>query len=131
MVTLLVELAILCAALLFISYPLYRREQAGAAGLALSESDFSDLLYRKEAVYTALKDLDFDHSTGKIDDADYHSIKASLEGEAISLLERIENFEKGVQPAGAKPASTARFCPSCGAETQKTHRFCASCGAKL
>ncbi|HEB73456.1 MAG TPA: hypothetical protein ENI77_12665, partial [Nitrospirae bacterium] len=90
----LVELALLIATLLFIAYPLYKRDSAAVAGQALTESDYSDLLYRKEAAYTALIDLEFDYKTGKIDDNDYKTMKTGMESEAIDLLKRADEFEK-------------------------------------
>ena len=125
---LLFEIALAGAALLVIAWPLMREETAEAQGAILTESDFSDLLFRRDAAYTALKDLDFDFRTGKIDEADYHSLKTELETEALALLERIERGGQSPKPS-TRPAG--RFCPACGLPAQETHRFCSSCGAKL
>ena len=39
---------------------------------------------RKEAVYENLRDLNFEYKAGKFPDADYQSMKASLEEEAAA-----------------------------------------------
>ncbi|VAX19743.1 hypothetical protein MNBD_NITROSPINAE03-1777 [hydrothermal vent metagenome] len=139
----LVELALLIATLLFIAYPLYRRDSAAVSGQTLTESDYSDLLYRKEAAYTALIDLEFDYKTGKIDDNDYKTMKSSMETEAINLLKRVDAHEKGssiptvpasssVSSSRTVPESDAKhFCPNCGSAVAKEHKFCVECGTGL
>ncbi len=133
----LVELALLIATLLFIAYPLYRRDSAVVSGQTLTESDYSDLLYRKEAAYTALIDLEFDYKTGKIDDNDYKTMKSSMETEAIDLLKRVDDHEKGRSSRAVSSSSaitesdTKRFCPDCGSAVAKDHKFCVECGAGL
>ncbi len=130
-----IELAILAIAMFVIAYPLYRDKLADASGATLTESEYSDLLYKKEAAYIALTDLDFDHKTGKINDSDYESVKAQLEADAIILLDQIENFDKGNRsPETTEDASAGnsetKFCHQCGASIKEEHKFCSSCGAK-
>jgi len=133
----LVELALLIATLLFIAYPLYKRDSAAVSGQTLTESDYSDLLYRKEAAYTALIDLEFDYKTGKIDDIDYKTMKSSMETEAIDLLKKADEFEKErsiqtVSTGSAVPESDAkRLCSNCGSVVAKENKFCAECGARI
>jgi len=49
---------------------------------------------RKDAVYENLRDLNFEYSAGKLPDADYQSLKASLEDEAAILLAEIDRLER-------------------------------------
>jgi len=53
---------------------------------------------RKDAVYENLRDLNFEYKAGKVPDADYQSLKSSLQDEAAALLAEIERIE-------AKPAA--------------------------
>lgn len=53
----------------------------------------SYLRERKEAVYENLRDLNFEYKAGKVPDADYQSLKASLEDEAARLLAEIARLE--------------------------------------
>jgi hypothetical protein len=63
----------------------------------------SYLRERKEAVYENLRDLNFEYRAGKVPDADYHSLKTSLEDEAATLLAEIARLEAGdVAPRKAK-----------------------------
>jgi hypothetical protein len=50
---------------------------------------------RKEVVYDNLRDLNFEYKAGKVPDADYQSLKASLEDEAASILAEIARLEEG------------------------------------
>ena len=48
---------------------------------------------RKDAVYENLRDLNFEYKAGKVPDADYHSLKSSLQDEATTLLAEIARLE--------------------------------------
>ena len=54
---------------------------------------------RKDAVYENLRDLIFEYKAGKLPDADYQSLKASLQDEAATLLAEIARLEKNPPPA--------------------------------
>lgn len=56
---------------------------------------------RKDAVYENLRDLNFEYKAGKVPDADYHSLKSSMQDEAATLLAEIARLE-------AKAASAPR-----------------------
>lgn len=48
---------------------------------------------RKDVVYENLRDLNFEHKAGKLSDADYENLRASLETEAAAILGEIERLE--------------------------------------
>jgi hypothetical protein len=56
---------------------------------------------RKEAVYENLRDLNFEYKAGKVPDADYQSMKGSLEDEAAAILAEIAQLES-VAVSGAR-----------------------------
>ena len=58
----------------------------------------SYLRERKEAVYENLRDLNFEYKAGKVPDADYVSLKSSLQDEAATLLAEIARLEKNFAP---------------------------------
>lgn len=62
----------------------------------------SYLRERKDAVYENLRDLNFEYSAGKIPDADYRSLKTSLQDEAAALLAEIARLEENALPRKAK-----------------------------
>jgi hypothetical protein len=53
---------------------------------------------RKDAVYENLRDLNFEYNAGKVPDADYASLKSSLQDEAATLLAEIARLEKNPAP---------------------------------
>ena len=53
---------------------------------------------RKDAVYENLRDLNFEHKAGKVPDADYASLKSSLQDEAATLLAEISRLENSSAP---------------------------------
>ena len=58
----------------------------------------SYLRERKDAVYENLRDLNFEYKAGKVPDADYVSLKSSLQDEAATLLAEITRLEKNPAP---------------------------------
>ncbi len=60
----------------------------------------SYLRERKDAVYENLRDLNFEFKAGKIPEADYESLRASLQDEAATLLAEIARLEA---PASSSP----------------------------
>ena len=52
---------------------------------------------RKDVVYENLRDLNFEHKAGKIPEADYVSMKNSLEEEAAAILAEISRLEQGTR----------------------------------
>jgi hypothetical protein len=53
---------------------------------------------RKDAVYENLRDLNFEYKAGKVPDADYTSLKSSLQDEAATILAEITRLETNPQP---------------------------------
>jgi hypothetical protein len=57
---------------------------------------------RKDAVYENLRDLNFEYKAGKVPDADYASLKTSLQDEAATILAEIARLENPA-PASGRP----------------------------
>jgi len=90
-------LLLTAAALLYIFYlpaKLYFGPEKTRAGY---------LRERKDVVYENLRDLNFEYQAGKVPDADYQSLKSSLQDEAAALLAEIARLEgKAGAPQKAK-----------------------------
>jgi hypothetical protein len=77
----------------------------------------------RESIYSAIRDLEHDHETGKIADADYAAMRDELRARAVDLLRR---ERQGAVDAEASVASPR--CAACGSELRTTDRFCSHCG---
>ena len=73
----------------------------GKLYLGPEKTRLSYLRERKEAVYENLRDLNFEYKAGKVPDADYLSLKASLEEEAAAVLAEIARLEEAAQAAAS------------------------------
>ena len=54
---------------------------------------------RKESVYENLRDLNFEYKAGKVPDADYQSMRNSLEEEAAAIMAEISRLEQAAGQA--------------------------------
>ncbi|HVI10597.1 MAG TPA: hypothetical protein VND65_20075 [Candidatus Binatia bacterium] len=57
---------------------------------------------RKDAVYENLRDLNFEYKAGKVPDADYASLKSSLQDEAAAILAELTRLEAPAPSKGAR-----------------------------
>jgi hypothetical protein len=81
------------AVVAFIGYPLVKEQLPAEAEAELSE-EAEELYRRKEATYSALKELEFDFKTGKLSETDYHELEERYRSEAVEVLEAIDLLEK-------------------------------------
>jgi hypothetical protein len=58
---------------------------------------------RKEVIYENLRDLNFEYKAGKFPDADYQTMKASMEEEAAAVLAEIARLEEAARLAFGNP----------------------------
>ena len=80
----------------------------------------------RESIYSAIRDLEHDHETGKIAEADYTAMSEELRARAIDLLRRERE-----SVAAAERTAAPSHCGGCGAEVRDTDRFCSRCGRAL
>lgn len=57
------------------------------------------LYERKEQTFENLRDLNFEYKAGKLSDADFSSMRESMEQEAANLLAEIERLEQESGPS--------------------------------
>jgi hypothetical protein len=123
-------------AVAFLGGPL-RREDGAAGGEPERLDDPVEDAARSErdAVYAALRDLEHDHETAKVSDADYAVMRQELRARAAALLRAEGEAERRVPAArathAAPPAPEAPACRACGAAARAGDRVCARCGAAL
>jgi len=88
-----------CAAAAFVLAPLRRPGTAPAW-----EGERERLLHAREAAYRALREIELDRDTGKLDDADYAALRARYQAEAVAVLRRLDALATTdrAAPAGAE-----------------------------
>jgi len=81
------------AAAWFVIAPLLRRDAAEAERIGAAKSEERDLRSRHEMLLAALKDLEDDRATGKIDDADYAHLHGDLTSQAVAVLKQLDALD--------------------------------------
>ena len=102
------------------------------------DEHLQELRSRRDAIYSAIEELELDFKSGTLAEEDYRDLETSYTREANSLLKDIDALEKATavedeierQVRQARQAP-ALLCPRCGARYLKGDRFCSRCGASL
>ena len=139
-------------ALAFVLYPVFFGVKAQAIFIAPARLNEGD------SAVMALREIEFDHATGKLSEVDYGELKARYTREAIASMRRQQKraaSEEGAADAsgitvaedeieaavrayraehpacdvhGVRPEPDAIFCSECG---RYLHNGCAACGAPV
>jgi hypothetical protein len=92
-VAVMLALALAVACVVFVARP-FLRDPAPAndrlAELSSAERERVHLAEERDRALAALKELEFDHRTGKISDADYHELVGPLRQQAAEALRALE-----------------------------------------
>ena len=96
MIWLILCLALAAASLFYVFY------LPGKLFLGPEKTRAGYLRERKDAVYENLRDLNFEYKAGKVPDADYTSLKSSLQDEAATILAEITRLENPAPPRGSR-----------------------------
>ncbi len=132
---------VVAAVLLFIMQPVVKGLHAS---LEREDDELTETEARKRVALLALRDVEYDFLAGKLDEADYRSLKSQLTAEALAALEA----DEAARGAGAGgPAADADLeseiarvraglrsgvvCADCGFANEKGSRFCSACGHAL
>ena len=108
---------LLCLAILaWLLLPVVREASGAAASLSDERSELQDLYVQREGAYATLKELDFDHETGKLIEEDYRELRARYSDEAVRILQRIDELEAAASktkpaPKSGRPAQASPHAP--------------------
>ena len=92
MVAVLLLILLVMLAVLFVVVPLLRTTGIEEWHAATAEQlRRIELRERRDAAYVALRELELDHDTGKLDDQDYAAATAELRAEAMAALAALED----------------------------------------
>lgn len=121
--------------------PLVTRWEAGER-----EQRISALLAERDRVLTALQELEFDFSLGKVTAERYAPQRAALVNSGAQTLRELDELQGSLPKAEENPEEDeldvliarhrqqrktegARTCAKCGAVIRPSDRFCSKCGS--
>ncbi len=129
---------------LFLLLPILRGESASLERFA---GELTDAEARKRAALRALRDVDYDYHTGKLDDSDYRELKTSLSHDALLAIGKVEAENRGDRRVDAATVTDEQLeaeiararvglkegwvCNDCAHGNVQGSRFCAMCGGRL
>jgi hypothetical protein len=115
MTAMIVGTALAILALCFVLYPLFR-EPLGMAPARASAGSVTGVT----TAVDALREIEFDHVTGKLSDTDYAELKSSYTQSAVTAMR-----------GDAADAATRTICAQCGPRPEPDAAFCSECGNAL
>ncbi len=101
-------LAVMAAVAWIVLRPLLRGQVPGGTHERAERVHLQDLLVAKEATYTALREIEFDHLTHKLSEEDYQALRSQYRAQAIQLLKEIDVLQAGAQPGKQRPHRSSR-----------------------
>lgn len=127
------------AVILYVVGPILTGKQAR---VRRNESEFTDAEAWKLVTLRALRDVEYDYHTGKLDEGDYVALRNELTAEAAQALRRAELGDAPADVRGSDAVeaeilalrATLREvvpCAACAHSNPPGSRFCARCGVAL
>jgi cytochrome c-type biogenesis protein CcmI len=105
MAVLYIGVALVAAAVvLFILQPVVKGIHAS---LEREDDELTETEARKRVALLALRDVEYDFLSGKLDEDDYRSLKAELTAEALAALEADEQAKQTTRPVGSSAPGAA------------------------
>ncbi|GMT43939.1 MAG: hypothetical protein IEMM0003_0758 [bacterium] len=87
--------AIIVIVLIALGYPLFYGKLKEVPVETYMNRRLDELLSRKEALYSAIKELDFDFKTNKLSEEDYKELKERYRRDALLILKEIDEVREG------------------------------------
>jgi len=126
------------AVVLFLLQPLLTGQKAS---LVREDDEMTDAEARRRVKLLALRDVEYDYATGKLDESDYRELRRELSAEALAALDEVERESAGRDERDEAIEAEIRrvreglgdgtTCEACGHRNPGGSRFCSICGASL
>lgn len=133
------------AVVLYVVQPVFSGERAPLASL---DEEFTEAEARRHLTLVALRDVEYDYATGKVDERDYRRLRDELAREALDALQEVrrsrEQAEDPPPPQDTLADDLEReiaayraalragtLCGRCGSPNPEGALFCAACGIRL
>ena len=125
-----VGFALFVASLAYVSLPFRQKRLKTTSGASAHTPQKG----QRDAVLSALRELDFDFKTGKVSEEDYQPLRTQLMAEAAQYIEMEkkgdDQLEEMIQARRAVKQQGSK-CPHCEAPVQAGQRFCSKCGSAV
>lgn len=90
---LLASLIVTVLVIVWVAMPLFRKDRGSASDVLLVQKQRERLLVYYERVLTNIRDLDEDHSTGKMSTEDYETERESWVQQGIQILKALDQIQ--------------------------------------
>jgi zinc-ribbon domain len=118
----------------FVAWPFFVRPAENPEA-GTPEAQLTPLERQKLEAYAAIKEAEFDHQMGKLNDADFAVLRERYSRQALAAIAAIETSQAGAQRIGQRAEgrlpSRIAFCPTCGRGLPPRASFCPGCGIAL
>ena len=128
----------------WVGEPLVRRGRLQEAVADAQGDVIERLTLQKETLYTAIRDLDFDLQTGKVDADDHAVLRRQMEEEAADILRQLDLADPladldlvaeqqilAYRQNEDAAAASEDTCPACGTGLAADPTYCPICGHLL
>ena len=134
-------LVIAAAVLWLVFRPLFV-DSGTLEGTSRREGRRRELIEERERVLETIRELDFDHRMGKVEEGDYKDARSRYEAQAIEAMRAVDrtkgkpdkaDVEKQIEAevASLRNSGKGSKCPDCGKALSSDARFCAQCGSPV
>lgn len=137
----------------WILHPLLKPKGIESLSLQGKEEREMALQQRKEEMYGAIKEMEFDFEMGKISEEDYQELRSQYKVRALEIMKELDTRDEGDDidreiereveqlrgkegPEGERDDGKEtdweiNFCPKCGRKVTPDNNFCHGCGVRL
>lgn len=145
MMILLGAVLVAAAVVLYVVQPVFSGDRAPLGSL---DEEFTEAEARRHLSLVALRDVEYDFATGKVDERDYRRLRDELAREALDALQEVrQSREQTEGPPKAQDTvaddlereiaayraalRAGTLCDRCGSANLEVALFCAGCGRRL
>ena len=90
--------------LIFIFTPLFDPRDANTINqISRREARRRELIEQRDMVYEAIRELDFDHRMGKVEEDDYRQTRARYTAQAVELIKSLDKASSQADRPAPKP----------------------------
>ena len=93
-----IKIVIIAVVGLLVTLPFFREKKKETDNI-LHGNEEDRLLSEKESLYSAIKELDFDHEMGKLSNEDYKQLKNEYTEKALTVLKALDKTDENSNEA--------------------------------